>query len=77
MSPMGSTPQLNGKGGGDLGVATWFRSMNQIGPYGPLTYIGLHTKLWVWSSGTVSEGVRYLRPPGLWAGLYYMLIDHI
>ena len=42
-----------------------------------LTCIGLHTKLRVQSFGIAWEGVKQLRPPGLWAGLHYMLLDYI
>ena len=42
-----------------------------------LTCIGLHTKLWVWSLGITWEGVRQLKPVGLWIGLHYVLLDYI
>ena len=52
-------------GGKGLGVTTSFRYKNQVGPFGPLTFIGLHTRLWIWSLGTAWEGVRHLISPGL------------
>ena len=37
---------------GENGVATWFRTLNQIGILGHLlTCIGMHTKLWIRSLG--------------------------
>ena len=41
------------------------------------TCIGLHTRLWVRSLGMAYEGVSHLRLPGSWAGLHYVLLDHI
>ena len=78
MSPMGSTPQLNG-----LEAKIWESPLalglgTKLGLLGPLLiYIGLHTRLWVWNLGTAYEGVRYLRSLDLWAGLHFVLIDHI
>ena len=42
-----------------------------------LTYMGLHTRLWVRILGMAGKGVKHLRPPSLWAGFYYVLLGHI
>ena len=60
------------------GVALGLGLRTKLGFLGHLlTCIGLHTKLWVRSLGTAWEGVRYPRLPVLWAGLHYVLLDHI
>ena len=55
-----------------LGLGTILALLGQS-----LTYMGPRTKLWVWSLGMAWEGVRHPRPPGLWAGLHYVLLGHI
>jgi len=55
-----------------LGLGTILSLLGQS-----LTCIGLHTKLWIRNFGTIWKGVRHSRPPGLWASLHYVLLDHI
>ena len=62
-------------GGRDLGVATKFRFRNQIGHFGPLTYIGIIHQ--ILGLELAWEGVRHPRLSGLWADLHYGLIDNI
>ena len=38
-APHGKYASTEWIGDGDLGVATWFRSRNQIGSFGPLNYM--------------------------------------
>ena len=42
-----------------------------------LTHINPCIRLWVWSLDMAWEVVRHLRPPDFWAGLLYVLLDHI
>ena len=77
-APMRSMPQLNGpkaevwESPPSLGIGT------KLGLLGHLfTFIGLHTRLWIWSLGTAWEGVRHPISPSLWANLHYVLLGHI
>ena len=40
------------------------------------SYMGLHTKHWFGVMVRGCEGIRQPDPPGLWANLHYVLIDH-
>ena len=63
---------------GENGVATWFRSKNQIRNFGPLTYMYRYAyQIMGLEFGYNSEGVRHPRPIDLWASLHYVLLGHI